>query len=136
MKKSLHQKNVDRYLRLDTKALAIIDHLIDDDIVRGKTLEVLESLKTWHEEKGFLTEKQRKLTRDIKQDYADLPYLKELMAELVNKYNEGLIDASGDFIPSVTDFFNETHKLTPLQMEQVINIVSKSSGQNPEDDSE
>ena len=134
---NLRQQNKSRKLRLDQKALKLIDHLIDPDydLARTKTLECLQSLRDHFDEKGFLTEGQRKLARKINKEFKeDYPYHTELMERLAKYYNDGHTSPeSSDFINSVVAFFNEHHGITPLQQEQIITIVDKISGQLGDD---
>ena len=53
---SLRKKNAARKLELDKKAIALANDMIDTDLVRGKSLELLEDVQRLHEERGFLTE--------------------------------------------------------------------------------
>lgn len=121
---NLHSKNKEKHQKLDLKSIRKIEHMADGDIVRGKTLDVLEDLRNWKIEKGFFTEKQRKLIRDIEKDYADYPYHSELCDKLVEMFNEGETPSTAEsFIRSMIDWFDETHKFTELQLEQIIRIV-------------
>ncbi len=131
---NIREKNKARKLHLDEKALALADEMIETDLVRGKLLTLLEDLKRFYAERGFLTEPQRKLIRKIKKDYEDFEYERELMQTLADYYNADKTDPnSGEFITSVIDFFNEQHRITKLQREQVIEIVDKISRQSNDD---
>lgn len=129
-KKMLSDTNKSKLQRLDQKALRLADALIDNDIARGKDLEILQSIKDQYAEKRFLTEKQRELIRKINRGYDDYDYHHTLCTRLVELMEEGkTANTAETFIRSVVEFFNEKHSVTPLQLEQMIRIVQEAEGE-------
>ncbi len=125
--KSLREKNKDRKMNLDDKALKICNDFILTGLPRGDTLAVLNDILKWHEDTGFLTEGQRKLIKKIKADYDDYEYERELRDALVDLYNKDCTPGgAAGFIQDVSRYFDENNKFSPLQREQVIGIVDRA----------
>ena len=124
-RRTLHDLGKKKLQRLDERALRLLDKLIEDDLPRGKTLEVLESLKLQHAEKGFLTESQRNLVRTINKQFDSYEFEHALCAKLAELLEAGKTPNTAEsFIRSVIEFFNRTHSITPLQLEQAVKIAS------------
>ena len=114
----------EEHQKLDLKLIKTIERLIDDDIVRGKTKELLESLRDQKAERGFLTIPQRQLIKKINKDCKKFPYQNELCDKLIEMFNNSETPPTAEgFIRSVIDFFDASHSFTPLQQEQIIRIV-------------
>lgn len=118
-----------KFMRVDEKAVARAQSLIDDDIAVGRRKELIEKVIGWHKEKGFLTKGQRKLLKNLNEEYSDFAFEQELCARLVTAYNEDKTPPMAEtFIRSVVEQFRERHSFTDLQREQIIKIVD---GANP-----
>ncbi len=124
--RKLHEKLAEKKLNLDKRTLEKIDAIEKAGVIIGKTLELLQSLKAQHESRGFLTEAQRALVRKIEKDYEDYPLWLESRERLAQLYNEDALDLSSySFVQDVVAWFDEHHKWTPLQLEQIITIIQK-----------
>jgi len=132
--KDYSKKKDEKYQRLDKKAIALAVELIESGIPMGKKLEILTNVTDWYTEKGFLTEKQRVVIRHIKEDYADFEFEQALCARLTEAFNDGLTNSRSDeFVRSVVNFFNDNHRWTPLQREQIITIMNEIEGPGDKD---
>jgi hypothetical protein len=135
MRKSLKSKLGDKKLHLDQRTLAKIEDMEQGGIVVGNTLDLLRSLRSQFEAKGFLTEGQRALVRKIEKDYEDYPLWLQTRNRLMELYSAGqLPPESHTFVESVVAQFDERHTWSVLQMEQIINIIERHDPEEDTDD--
>ncbi len=126
MEESLGKQAGAKMLRLDEKTLSKIDKAVEEGIILGRPLELLLDLKKNYDERGFFTEGQRGLVRNIEKDYEDYPLWHKCIKRLGELYDEGMLEPSSyAFIISVISQFNERNKLSVLQYEQVAHIIRK-----------
>jgi hypothetical protein len=124
--KNLKSTLAEKKLHLDQKALAKIKSAEEKGIIIGKDLELLLNIRAQYEQRGFLTEAQRALVRKIEKDYEDYPIWYQTRERLVELYNSGALPIeSHNFVESVVEQFDERHRWTPLQIEQIINIIER-----------
>ena len=124
--KDLKSRLTEKELKLDQRSLEKIAKAESEGIIVGKTLELLLSLRSQHELRGFLTEAQRGLVRKIEKDYEDYPLWREACQKLADLYEANKLPSeSYGFVESVVAQFNETHSWSVLQKEQIINIIKR-----------
>jgi hypothetical protein len=110
--------------RLDQKALRILNSLVDNDIPRGKTLEILLNIRERLETRGFLVEAERAFIKKVDKDFDDYPFNHELCTRLAKGLEDGRTpDQAENFLRSTIEQFNEKHWLSDLQREQMIRIA-------------
>lgn len=141
-KKEFRDVSEKKRLRLDEKAMRLLNNLVDNDIARGRDLDLLLSLKEWYEtpseEHRYLTEKQRKLIGSIDHNYDEYDYWHDLCTRLGQAVEDGRVPMNAEnFCRSTIEFFNEKHHLTTLQLEQMIRLTlaaekEKESSEDPQ----
>jgi hypothetical protein len=118
--------------KLDERTLRKIEEAEEGGIIIGSTLDLLLSLRAQYESRGFFTEGQRQLVRKIEKDYETYPLQKEACQRLVDLYDKGKINpVSYGFIESVVAGFNEFHRFTDLQWEQIVRILVENDEDAP-----
>jgi len=124
--KSLKSKLKDKKLNLDEKTLKKIARAEADGVIVGTNLELLLRIRERHEQRGFLVEAERQMVRKIEKDYEDYPLWRQTYERLVALYNDGLLPPqSHGFVEDMVKWFDEHHKWTPLQFEQVATMIEQ-----------
>lgn len=110
--------------RLDERTLGKITSAESEGVIIGHALELLQSLRSDYETKGFFTEGQRDLVRRVEREYEDYPLWRKWAQRLIDLYDEGMLEPSSHtFVLSVVEQLNERHKWSPLQVEQIARLV-------------
>ena len=112
---------------LDKKCLENIDAVLAAGIVAGTARDILLDMKARYENAGvdgYFTDSQRKLIRKIEREYEDYPLWLEARNKLAELYNmDKLPPHSLTFVADVIASFDEYHKWTPLQYEQIATLL-------------
>lgn len=111
-------------LNLDLRTLDLIAQAEAEGIVAGGDLELLRSLRGQYEDRKFFTEPQRALVRKVLKDYEDYELMHATCKRLAELYGANALPPSSyAFVESVIAWFNENHRWSPLQLEQIIGIL-------------